>query len=281
MYYLNSLQVRSQIEEKATGTTRKRISRSALANLSLEVPPLPEQKKIAEILSGIDKCIDKIVSKAQKMRNILQGIFVELDEVENQGQTELLGEFVTIQNGYAFQSRMFTEEKDGIPLIRISDIQNGVVDLSKSKKIPANFSVSDDYIIHKGDILIAMSGATTGKVGISCSETICLLNQRVGKFSFQRSDVTNKFVSQLLLSGYLENRLLAAAAGGAQPNISGSGIEALEIPLPDESRQSNLSRAISGIRNQIRSQNKLATKYLYLKNSLSSGLLSGRKRISV
>ena len=260
--------------------TRSKLNQSDLKLIEIVIPPLPEQKKIAEILSGIDRCIDSIASKVKKCENILQGIFVELDQIENQGQTRRLGEVVTIQNGYAFQSRMFTEEKDSIPLIRISDIQYGVVNLSKSKKIPANFSISDDYRIHKGDILIAMSG-TIGKIGVSCSETICLLNQRVGKFSFQGSDVTNEFVSQLLLSGYLEHRLLAAAAGGAQPNISGQGIEALEIPLPDESRQSNLSRIISSVRNLIASENKVTAKHLHLKDSLSSDLLSGRKRVSI
>lgn len=166
-------------------------------------------------------------------------------------------------------------------MIRISNIQNGIVDLSKSKKIPANFNISNDYKVHKGDILIAMSGATTGKVGINRSETICLLNQRVGKFNFHKSDVTNEFVSQLLLSGYLESRLLAEAAGGAQPNISGKGIESLEIPLPDESSQNKFSKLISSVLNLIASKNKVAAKHLHLKNSLSADLLSGRKRVSV
>ena len=270
-----------QVQDALEGSAINNLKNSMVESFEVPIPLLPEQKKIAEILSGIDRYIDRIAIKVGKCKKILQGIFVELDQIENQGSTARLGEIVAIQNGYAFPSKIFTEERDGIPLIRISNIQHGVVDLSKSKKIPANFSVSDEYKIHKGDILISMSGATTGKIGISCSETICLLNQRVGKFSFQGSDVTNEFMSQLLLSGYLEHRFLAAAAGGAQPNISDQGIEALQVPLPDELRQSNLSRAISGIRNLIASENKVTAKHLHLKKALASDLLSGRKRVSV
>lgn len=278
-HFISSKQ--KDLRNSAEGTGVPHLSREFLQDLKIPLPPLPEQKKIAEILSGIDRFIGSIASEVDKYGKILQAIFAELDQVEKLGQIAQLGEVAVIQNGYAFQGRIFTENKDGIPLIRISNIQNGIVDLSKFKKIPANFNVSNDYKVHKGDILIAMSGATTGKVGINRSETICLLNQRVGKFNFHKSDVTNEFVSQLLLSGYLESRLLAEAAGGAQPNISGKGIESLEIPLPDESSQNKFSKLISSVLNLIASKNKVAAKHLHLKNSLSADLLSGRKRVMI
>ena len=78
-----------------------------------------------------------------------------------------LGDIVRLKNGYAFKSNKYTE--DGIPVIRIGDIKNWNIDIENSQKIPEEIEYKQ-FIIQKGDILIAMSGATTGKFGIFNSE---------------------------------------------------------------------------------------------------------------
>ena len=91
-----------------------------------------------------------------------------------------LSDILTLKNGFAFKS---SEYKDsGIPILRISDIQEGSVSPSNAKCIDENENF-DEYVVNKGDILIAMSGATTGKFGIYDSELKAYQNQRVGRFS--------------------------------------------------------------------------------------------------
>ena len=125
-----------------------------------------------------------------------------------------------------------------------------------------------------------MSGATTGKMGKYRGDTFCLLNQRVGKFVFRPGSSSAAYVSQLLLSGFLENRILAKAAGGAQPNISGKGIEGIEIPYPDAADQEKYGSAIKELLRFNSTRRGLVEKYQHLKSALSSDLLSGRKRVS-
>jgi len=140
-----------------------------------------------------------------------------------------LGEVCDFQNGFAFKSKTFKAR--GIPIIRITNIQDEKLNLSKIVYIdPKDYEIDlSRYEIGKGDLLIAMSGATTGKIGIHKTDEKLLLNQRVGKFS--PKPVLNKSFLFNFLSTKVEESL-AISAGAAQPNLSTEQIKCFEIPIP-------------------------------------------------
>lgn len=87
----------------------------------------------------------------------------------------------------------------------------------------------DKYLVVDGDLLIAMSGATTGKIGINETGLEFLLNQRVGKF------IPNQSLDKQYLYYFLSTKveeLLEMSAGAAQPNLSTEQIKGMQIPLP-------------------------------------------------
>src|SRR5437660_7072438 len=92
-----------------------------------------------------------------------------------------MGQVVKLWNGFAFKSGDF--QADGIPVIRIGDLKGGLVDLSKAVCVSEDVakSVDPEVWIPQGALLIAMSGATTGKVAFNKSGRRLLLNQRVGR----------------------------------------------------------------------------------------------------
>ncbi|MFA9273830.1 MAG: restriction endonuclease subunit S [Candidatus Aquirickettsiella gammari] len=140
----------------------------------------------------------------------------------------LLGDIVILKNGYAFKSLEY--QNTGVPIVRISDINESIVELSDSKCIFENEEF-DKFQVESGDILIAMSGATTGKFGIYKGTKKAYQNQRVGNLKPISPKNSNKdFLYYLLFS--LKREIEKKAYGGAQPNISSSNIEAIEIALP-------------------------------------------------
>ena len=144
-----------------------------------------------------------------------------------------LGEVAKLKNGYAFKSEEY--QNQGIPIVRISDIQDGIVQVDKSKFVYQDAEF-EKYTVETGDILIAMSGATTGKFGIYNSTNKAYQNQRVGNLKPVSELGTNKrFLYYLLHS--LKRRIEKDAYGGAQPNISSSKIEEIEIELPPLAEQ--------------------------------------------
>jgi type I restriction enzyme S subunit len=138
-----------------------------------------------------------------------------------------LGDLLKLKNGFAFQATNY--KKEGIPVFRIGDINDWIVSAKNSVKIEEK-EVYDEYIVEPGDILIAMSGATTGKFGIYHSTEKAYQNQRVGNLKLYSENSINKsFVFYLLYS--LKRDIERDAYGGAQPNISGIKIEALKTKL--------------------------------------------------
>lgn len=142
-----------------------------------------------------------------------------------------LGDLLKLKSGFAFKSTKYIDE--GIPVLRIGDIQDWNVDVNNAKRVEENREY-DPYKVNKGDILIAMSGATTGKFGIYNSDEKAYQNQRVGNLIPHSDNYTIKnYIYYLLYS--LKRDIEIGAYGGAQPNISASKIEALQtklFPLP-------------------------------------------------
>lgn len=142
-----------------------------------------------------------------------------------------LGDLLNLKNGFAFKAVNYI--KEGVPVIRIGDINDWLVSSEKAVKIEES-SIYDQYIVETGDILIAMSGATTGKFGVYNSNEKAYQNQRVGNLKIHSDSFINKsFIFYLLYS--LKRDIEREAYGGAQPNISGVKIESLNTklaPLP-------------------------------------------------
>ena len=151
-----------------------------------------------------------------------------------------LGEVCDFQNGFAFQSNLFKDS--GLPIVRITNINGVNVDLSDVKYFsPDDYNSGNplNYAIVKGDILIAMSGATTGKIGYYNLDEKAYLNQRVGKFIPNKELLNNRFLFHFLLT---KNEFLyVLAGGGAQPNLSSNAIkEKLLIPIPPLEEQERI-----------------------------------------
>ena len=148
-----------------------------------------------------------------------------------------LKEVCDFQNGFAFKSKTFRD--NGVPVLRISNIQKDKIDLNKIVYINTSDYQEDlsKYIVGKHDLLIAMSGATTGKIGFNQTNTIFYLNQRVGKFKPKK----DLFISYLYY--YLSTKVeesLKISAGSAQPNLSTQQIKSFKIPIPPLNEQKRI-----------------------------------------
>lgn len=145
-----------------------------------------------------------------------------------------LGNYISVQNGYAFKSKDFIKNLSGMPVIKIGNVTGGsFIDLSSYDTISEeiarkvkSFQTKDD------DILIAMTGANVGKVSrIAKGTEPCLINQRVGRFILKEDcPYSSDFIYYLVSSNKSFQYFSNTADGAAQPNISGKLIEDLEFP---------------------------------------------------
>lgn len=130
-------------------------------------------------------------------------------------------------NGFAFDSKKFELNDYKYPVIRIGDIKDGSVDFYGCQGVNENLGLSS-YQIKKDDILLAMSGATVGKVGLVRDDKEAYINQRVGIIRTQNP----RYLYYCLSSKEFIEYINLISDGSAQPNVSGDGYGNYEIALP-------------------------------------------------
>ena len=165
-----------------------------------------------------------------------------------------LGDVCKVQGGYAFRSSEF--QKDSIPIIRIGNIQDNGVDIDYNVCYTKDFlNKHPEFEIKYGDILIAMSGATVGKIGKYQKETNALLNQRVGRFIVTEK-LEKRYLYFLLQSPLFEKYILSNAFGCSQPNISSKQIEEFEFYNYDNAKQLEIANQLDTVQEIINIRKK-------------------------
>ena len=142
-----------------------------------------------------------------------------------------LSEVCRFQNGFAFKSGLFKSE--GSPILRITNIVDGKFSDDNYVYFDKNdYNVDfSQYKVPCGAVVVAMSGATTGKIGYNDSETEYYLNQRVGMFVPDTNVLSNRYLYHWLMS-QSKNIYDISSGVGAQPNLSSTKMMEFLIPLP-------------------------------------------------
>ena len=143
-----------------------------------------------------------------------------------------LSDVCQFESGFAFKSESY--KKEGVPLIRISNIKDGTITTDGCVCIQE--VVESRFHVVKGDLLIALSGATTGKMGVYDKDDDALLNQRVGNLRVISKTCFLPEYRNLFMESQTAT-ILEQAWGGAQPNISPNTIIGFDILLPPYAEQ--------------------------------------------
>jgi len=165
--------------------------------------------------------------------------------LSNEYANQLLGKHIKVFGGFAFKSSEYKSE--GIPVIRISDFNDEKIDLSDVKYYEERPEL-EKYSLKQGDIIIALTGGTIGKLGIVQKGLGKLyLNQRVGKFYVLDSeDFFDEYIYWIARG--VQDKIKAFGYGGAQPNISGTQIEELKFPIPNVATQKSIVSFLNDLR---------------------------------
>lgn len=276
------------------------LNQDLINNADIVYPPLSEQERIADFLDTKCAEIDEMIAlqektveelKAYKQSVITEAVTKGLNPdapMKDSGipwiglipQGWKVGKaknLCTFLNGYAYNSNDFLKEGK-FPVIRIGDIQDGHI--SYDNIVYVNDSVGlDVYKTHIGDILIAMSGATTGKVGRVLEGEDGYINQRVGIIR----SIEQEFVYYLFQTKVFEEYVKLSSIGSAQPNISSKGILNYTIVIPSHDEQqaiaSYLDNKCSEIDRLIEIKQQKAEELKTYKKSLIYEYVTGKKEV--
>ncbi len=267
---------RDEITKRAGGSTRYNIGQDTLSNISLPFPSLSEQQKIASFLTAVDEKLALLKEKKNKLEQYKKGVMQKIfsqelrfkDEEGNEypeWEEKRLGEVVLIQGGFAFKSQLFGKGKNKV--LRIGDITKNILNENftgvYSSELP-----NDKYKVSKGDFVIALSGATFGKIGRINDNIEYYINQRVATF---RTEQCLNFFFYVMQNHTFIEYIQSIPSTGAQPNISNDDIGRFIFPVPSIEEQTKIANFLSVIDEKIEIVNQ------QIKNTeeYKKGLLQG------
>jgi putative type I restriction enzyme specificity protein len=275
-FYLLSTLFKSQVEFNWSFGTQQNIGMGVIERIKVILPPVSEQQKIVEVLDKKTAQLDKVKAlleeQIQKLKDYRASLIYEtvtkgldktvpmkdsgidwIGQVPQGWGVKPLKYLIKFKNGYAFDSKQLTMEQTGVKVIRIGDFKSSGIDFNAALNVFTSFnSKLDFYRIRKSQILIAMSGATVGKISFVNQEpnVYSVINQRVGIIESE----INKWIYYCLSTDSFMSYIQLNSNGSAQPNISSGEISDFKVAIPDDVV---IQKCVKYLDNQLESINKL------------------------
>jgi type I restriction enzyme S subunit len=282
MHYLNSYGGQDQINRFQAGGNREGLNFAQIRSMEIPLPPLPEQKKIAEILSGIDKAITSIKIARARLVLLKKSLSLKLlPTTGDQGKRVTLGNVcIRIQDGTHFSP----QSKDGDHLyITSRNIRPGRLDLNSTSWISTDehTEIYKRCPVKKGDILLTKDGANTGNACLNTLDHEFSLLSSVAFIRPEPNQCDPNYMLQWIMSDMFQNEIQQGMSGNAISRLTLTKINNLPIYLPSLEKQKDIAGILLSIDNQCKSYGSKADSLQGLKSAISSDLLSGRKRVSI
>ena len=287
-------------------TTIPNLSRSKLAELPMAFPPLPEQKKIAHILSTVQRAIEAQERIIQTTTELFKSMLHQLmtaqisvsngDRIErNSGRgrgmnkvlqeswpTASLGEYAEFKNGINFTKAQKGEV--GVPTIDVKNMYGhgfaaGIDNLYRVDK-----DINDDYFLKNGDLLFVRSSLKQEGIGwtsqfVSNSEptTYCGFIIRARLNDQDKTDPS--FLTFYFRSDDARRALIASSGKVAITNISQGILSKAPIPLPPLPEQKKIAHILSTIQQKIDNAQSKKSKFQDIFRTLLHELMTAKIRV--
>jgi type I restriction enzyme S subunit len=292
IYIIHSQNFISHAISTTSGTNHPRTSWKAIAKFRFGLPPLPEQKKVAEILSTVDQAIEKVDKAIEKTQRLKKGLMQELltrgighkefKDTEIGGIPKAwkimkLGEIGSVRYGLGQPPAL---EINGIPMIRATNVKRGkIVKEGLIFISPSAVPNSRDPFLRVGDILVVRSGAYTGDAALVTKEW----EGAVAGYDLivtPSDTIDSQFLTYYLLSSSVQKRhFVGLKVRSAQPHLNSSQVEETPIPIPPLPEQRRIAGILGTVDERLELLRKRKERLKRTKKGLMDDLLTARKRV--
>ena len=268
------------------------ISICDLERIKIPLPPLPEQKKIAEILSTWDKAIEKQTQLIQKLEWRKKGLMQQLltgkkrlPGFTGEWKKVKLGEIGDTYNGLTGKAKEDFETGNAryIPYINVFSNERIVLNGLLSVKV---YPDELQNLVQFGDVFFTVSSETPNEVGMSSVLLDYLDNTYLNSFCFgyrmkNFTDLSPVYAMYLFRSRSFRKKMVVLAQGSTRYNISKKEVLGIIVKIPSLQEQTAIANILSSCDEEIRlAQDKLAA-MKEQKKGLMQVLLTGKRRLKL
>jgi len=248
------------------------LSIPGMRQIPVLVPSEDEQAAIVRFLDHANRKIDGFIRAKRKLigllneqkqaiihRAVTRGLHPDvplkpsgipwLGDIPKHWNTMRLKNACKIRGGFAFKTEWF--RADGVPVIRMSNLRRGTLDITDAVRISENDVVAG-FELKAGDILYGLSGSVgaTGSLGnfavVSSRDLPAQLNQRVARFRPDGRVLSVRFLVFLIQTSIFYDQVLADTTGTAQFNVSTNDVGKVTFSLPSVTEQTAICDWLDG-----------------------------------
>ena len=258
-HYFNSPQYRQIISNLSGGANINNIRNEHIANLTIPLPPLDEQKRIADVLDKASELIKKRKEQIRLMDELAKSLFIEMfgDPVENPmgwEVTSLSSCVSSIENGHSPICNNIPRVDKMFGVLKLSAVTYGTYNENENKALLDGTPFNSKIEVHNADLLVTRKN-TYELVGMSAyvwkTDSGLMMSDLIFRLNTS-GNVNKKYLWKLINhKSFHENiKKLAGGSAGSMPNISKKRLMGLLIPLPPLLLQNEFADRIAAIEQQ-------------------------------
>ncbi|MCP3137787.1 restriction endonuclease subunit S [Pyxidicoccus xibeiensis] len=304
-YVLASPKIRERMSAMATGTSgsMKNLTKGQLLSLDVNVPPLPEQHKIAAILSSMDDTIDKTQAIIDQLEVVKRGLLRDLltRGIPGWHSEHKLTPIGKMPEGWTCRPLGFVIERidtgwsplcDAQPappgewgVLKISSVTWGEFRPEENKRLPSGMEPRPEAEVHEGDLLVSRAN-TKELVGrsvlVTGAPSRLMASDKLLRLRLMSQRATAAFINFALSTDASRAQIEDAATGssGSMKNISQEKLRSIMVPLPPLDEQISIAAALDSISQRIQRERSVLDEIRNLKSALLCVLLSGEVRVT-
>ena len=275
-YLLSSKPYHRRINALNDAGAKAGLNLATIRSLPIALPDIPEQKKIAQILSTWDQAItatERLLGNSQqRKKGLMQQLLTgkkRLPGFEGEFKAISLSAAATITMGTSPKSAAYNSIEEGLPLLQ------GNADIEGRRSKPRVFTSEVTKVCQPGDILLSVR-APVGSVAISNHEA-CIGR---GICAIKAKDMNNQeFLYQWML--WYEPRWASLSQGSTFESVNSSDIKNLLIQLPEPGEQKAISNVLSAADLEFELLEIRLNRLKHEKKALMQQLLTGKRRVKV
>jgi len=272
------------LKKHAKQTTQANLTAEIIKNFKIALPNYFEQQRIAEILSTVDKAIQKtddIIAKTERLKKgLMQELLTkgighkefkdtEIGRIPKEWEAIRFGDIVNLVKGRRPKEFVNERIKDSLPYLSAENLRNNnAVQFVK---------VSDDIIlVDDGDLILIWDGSNAGEFFLGKRG---VLSSTMVKILLKKKLYDSKFLFYLLKTK--ENYLKDQTKGTGIPHVDETILRSLVIPLPPSEEQQKIVQILSTVDKKLEIERKEKARLEKIKQGLMDLFLTGKVRVKV
>ncbi|AKB75038.1 Type I restriction-modification system, specificity subunit S [Methanosarcina lacustris Z-7289] len=288
LYYSLNQIMPNVVKTQTQGSGQPNLNAAIIKSNNVLLPPLPEQQKIASILSKVDEQIEQteqIIEKTEVLKKgLMQKLLIkgightefkktELGEIPEEWEIGNLSNISQVVMGQSPTGDTYNTTGEGKPLI------NGPSEFNERYPTPVKWTSKPTKICKIGDILFCVRGNTLGRMNFADQE-YCI-GRGIAAISGLKNLGDTNFVHMLLTKEGTELYRRANGEGSTFPNIKRDQLNEIKIAVPSLPEQQKIASILSKVDSQIQDNQSYLHKLQELRKGLMQDLLTGKVRVCV